>query len=491
MVHTFRGFHRVSFDGLHTVTTSAIEAISALAGRLAETAPESVTGDLAKLHQRLEEPLTVAVAGRLKAGKSTFVNALLGQRIARTDARECTRVVTWFRFGPREQVTVVDRKGRRARLALDSAGMVPDDLGMPIEEIAQVEVTLSIERLRHLQIADTPGLFSLDTGVSKKTEDVLGVDPDSHAVIAHAEAVLYVMNQTVRTTDLEVLRQFRTLSTGAGNDAAAALGVLNKIDLLDGPDPMGTGRRIAARHAEALRGEVATVIPYIGLYAEIARCGLLTESDARALEELAGLGIDERERLLSSQASFRSVPAPVTPEHRSHLWVLLRENGVRRCLETIDAGIRGSGALGRALLSDSGHHPLDAAIDDLFDSCAPALKATAGLQALTNLAWATPGEWGERARNEIEEVRALPALHLLDEYAVLARCRRGELELPEALTAELAELVRTPLQRRSDEGNGVQRWRAYANSGLRPAVEHAARVVVRSYELMALPAVPT
>ena len=46
---------------------------------------------------RLDEPLRVAIAGKVKAGKSTLLNALVGEQVAPTDAGECTRVVTWYR----------------------------------------------------------------------------------------------------------------------------------------------------------------------------------------------------------------------------------------------------------------------------------------------------------------------------------------------------------------------------------------------------------
>ena len=48
---------------------------------------------------RLDEPLRVAIAGKVKAGKSTLLNALVGEALAPTDAGECTRIVTWYRNG--------------------------------------------------------------------------------------------------------------------------------------------------------------------------------------------------------------------------------------------------------------------------------------------------------------------------------------------------------------------------------------------------------
>ncbi|MDN5750703.1 MAG: dynamin family protein, partial [Pseudonocardia sp.] len=38
---------------------------------------------------RLDEPLRVAIAGKVKAGKSTLLNALVGEQVAPTDAGEC------------------------------------------------------------------------------------------------------------------------------------------------------------------------------------------------------------------------------------------------------------------------------------------------------------------------------------------------------------------------------------------------------------------
>ena len=46
---------------------------------------------LRAMARRLDEPLRVAIVGRVKAGKSTLLNALVGERLAATDAGEIGR----------------------------------------------------------------------------------------------------------------------------------------------------------------------------------------------------------------------------------------------------------------------------------------------------------------------------------------------------------------------------------------------------------------
>ena len=61
---------------------------------------------IAELERRLREPLRLAIAGMVKAGKSTLLNAMLGEQIAPTDAGECTRLVTWYRYSATPTITL-------------------------------------------------------------------------------------------------------------------------------------------------------------------------------------------------------------------------------------------------------------------------------------------------------------------------------------------------------------------------------------------------
>src|SRR5258708_4481238 len=81
-----------------------------------------VHNELERIGYRLNQPIRIALAGTLKAGKSTLVNALVGEDIAPTDATEATRIVTWFRHGPIPKVTANHRGGRRTNVPIARDG---------------------------------------------------------------------------------------------------------------------------------------------------------------------------------------------------------------------------------------------------------------------------------------------------------------------------------------------------------------------------------
>ena len=78
----------------------------------AATADDGARARLAEARARLHGPLRLAIAGKVKAGKSTLLNALLGEELAPTDAGECTKIVTWYAEGPAPQVMVHPLAGR-------------------------------------------------------------------------------------------------------------------------------------------------------------------------------------------------------------------------------------------------------------------------------------------------------------------------------------------------------------------------------------------
>src|SRR3954463_4018706 len=93
--------------------------------------PAPLLDSLHGLLTNIRDPLLFVVVGEVKAGKSSLINALFGQEIARADVLPATDRVCIFRYGPEEKQI---------------------DLSKNL-----VESHLPIDFLRDFNIVDTPG----------------------------------------------------------------------------------------------------------------------------------------------------------------------------------------------------------------------------------------------------------------------------------------------------------------------------------------------
>jgi ATPase subunit of ABC transporter with duplicated ATPase domains len=113
------GRRRLSFASVSPLVSEVRQLLDNVLG----DAPEAARTTVERSRHRIDEPLRVAVAGRVKAGKSTLLNALLGQPIAATDSAECTMIVTRYEHGPEARAWAVTNEDRAARR------LVADDHG--------------------------------------------------------------------------------------------------------------------------------------------------------------------------------------------------------------------------------------------------------------------------------------------------------------------------------------------------------------------------
>jgi GTP-binding protein EngB required for normal cell division len=105
----------------------------------------------------------VAVLGHFKAGKSSFLNALVGAPVLPVDVLPSTAVVTTIGHGPRERVTVHDAGGERIEVPLLRLAEFVTERGNPANEkrVAVVDVELpSLAPYDGIRFVDTPGLGS-------------------------------------------------------------------------------------------------------------------------------------------------------------------------------------------------------------------------------------------------------------------------------------------------------------------------------------------
>jgi hypothetical protein len=476
---------------------------------VARVGPEAA-GQVQHIGERLGEPLRVAIAGRLKAGKSTLVNALIGRRVAPTAVGECTRVVTRFRYGPADRVDVVRRDGSRRSLPLDDSGMIPQRLGVPAAQVAYVDVTLTSAKLRDLTVVDTPGLASTDSRVSARAEEAVGVstapfdadiDDDSASEVAAAEAVVYVFTQAVRADDLRALEAFRATSARLSSSPINAVGVFGKVDTLvaGAADPWPVAGPLAQQQAALLARTVSEVVPVVGLLAETGEAGRLTTADCAALRQLSALPGGELGLLLASVDLFRSRPAPVDVERRERLLALLDLYGIGFAIAQLAAepGL-GTGELVRRLVQASGFPRLRHTLEENFRWRSDAIKSGWALSRLERLA----GHTGDRhdretLRDAVEQLLREPAYHRLRLLEVAQRVATGAVPLPAVWEQELTRLATSDDARwilRLPEASPAElaeaalaaanRWRVYAVAGAGPAQSRVAQVAHRGFYLL-------
>jgi hypothetical protein len=490
------------------VTGPLSTTVATLCDEIVSRVGPDVAGQVRHIGDRLGEPLRVAIAGRLKAGKSTLVNALIGRRVAPTAAGECTRVVTRFRYGPADRVDVVLRDGSRHSLPLDDEGMIPQRLGVPGDRVAHVDVALTSEKLRNLTVVDTPGLASTDSRVSARAREAVGVstapfdtdiDSDSASEVAAAEAVVYVFTQAVRADDVRALEAFRAASSRLASSPINAIGVFGKVDTLVGGagDPWPVAGPLADQQGALLARTVSEVIPVVGLLAETGEAGRLTSADRDALRELSRA--PDLSVLLASVDLFRSRPSAVPPERRERLLGLLDLYGIGFAIAQLAADpALGTGELVRRLVGASGFPRLRNTLDETFRWRSDAIKAGWALARLERLAGHTADRADREAlRDAVEQVLREPAYHRLRLLEVAQRVATGAVPMPAAWEQELTRLATSDdprwILRLPDAGpdelaeaalEAANRWRVYAVAGAGPAQSRVAQVAHRGFYLL-------
>lgn len=431
--------------------------LRALSPRLAELCDETLAAAVpgpgrdmvARVRAKLAVPLTVTVAGGVSSGKSTLVNALLGQRIAAVDAGECTRVVTEFRYDVHERAEVVGRDGAVVVLPLER-GRVPEHLGRPTSEIAGVVVHLSNALLRELAVVDTPGLNTVTEVNEEHTASFLGISgiegEQTADAVSRADALVFLL-PVLRQADAEVLRGFAKLFGGSGLSAASSIAVLSKVDRLDrSADPVAAAAPIARRMAVELRGVVSEVLPVVGLLAETAHAAVFTEADARALLAVAAITdeLDRDDMLLSPEDFLRFGLLPLDAPTRRRLLSMLDLFGLRVAIAAIDQGARSAPALLRAFGERSGFDAVRAAVIDRFSGQADLFKTHAALHDLRRASYLRTDPGNARLlralRSPLERIELDGAMHRLQLLQVAHSVSVGDLLLPDHLLDDLLAL---------------------------------------------------
>ncbi len=241
------------------------EALSALSSAIAPLEPDDA--DVASLRQAeadLEELFLLVVVGEFNSGKSSFINALLGQEVLPEGVTPTTATISLLRYG----TSVTEHQ-------------VADFV---------TERTYPAEFLREISIVDTPGT----NAIIRRHEEL------TRTFVPRSDMVLFITSADRPFTESE--RSFMETIREWGKKIVL---VLNKIDLLGSEDDLNRVLHFIEENSVALLGQKPDVFPVSARLAKRARStdtfaereALLRASRMDALEHYIFSTLDEAGRI--------------------------------------------------------------------------------------------------------------------------------------------------------------------------------------------------
>lgn len=294
--------------------------------------PNELAMQMERLAAEVPQPCVVAVVGRVKAGKSTFINALLGEDLAKVGPTETTATINYFRYGtpnPDRPVRCYWRSGQ----VTDEARQFLDDLqGNDLETLRRADGINYLEyhvQNRHLEqliLVDTPGTDAVIDEHQNRTAEFLQLyhqlrsrhDSETQRIGSQADAVIYLIGEIARASEQTFLDEFKQVTQGQSR-SLNAIGVMAKIDL--NPEVIRRREELAKKIAEQLQDSLNTVIP---MSAGIQRAldGLLAHDQAALNQLICTLRCippDTLDELLSDPELYLETDCVVSPAERKHI----------------------------------------------------------------------------------------------------------------------------------------------------------------------------
>lgn len=113
---------------------------------------------------RQNQPIDVAILGQFKAGKSSFINSLIGKSILPVGVIPVTTVITRLQYGEKERATISHFDGTQPEVDIKEIENFISEAKNPANQknVEMVDVELpSLEGFAGLRLVDTPGLGSI------------------------------------------------------------------------------------------------------------------------------------------------------------------------------------------------------------------------------------------------------------------------------------------------------------------------------------------
>ena len=279
------------------IVQDALDTVEALCRRHEISALEDFLESCRTFAQ--EKTLNIAVLGRFKAGKSSFLNHLLGRPLLPIGVIPVTSVVTEIQWGPHERAEILFADGRREQAPVDRIGDFISESHNPenSKQVARVRVELpSMDRYRGIRFVDTPGLesvFEHNTDASLEWLPNVGL-----ALVAVG------VDPPLSQHDIELIRNLNRYTPNISL-------LLTKVDVMDEAEQVQV-REFVQKQLARYWNDAVPVFPYSvrpgfeHLRAELDD-SLLSQVRADAGEHRAAILLHKLDSLLTECADYLNV----------------------------------------------------------------------------------------------------------------------------------------------------------------------------------------
>lgn len=199
------------------------------------------------IRRQKDIPLTLVVCGEFKRGKSSLINALLGEDVVTTNVTTETITTNRISYGAHEN-TMILSGGKRIKLsdeelACDKLREILNELG---EKPSRLELKRPIEILKELTIIDTPGLgdsmddFADDVALALNQADaVIYVFSVSYPLSVQEQLFIRTAVKPQKYTDLFLLGNYTDLLETEDECERIRQTITSRIaDILPGEEPL-------------------------------------------------------------------------------------------------------------------------------------------------------------------------------------------------------------------------------------------------------------
>lgn len=222
-----------------------------------------------RLMETLKSPFTIAFIGQMRSGKSTLLNSIIGADLAPVGINETTATINWFRYSKESSVRFFRVYWQDGSISDHPLHEISKWIGTQdnIKQTKWIDFYSSSELLQTTSIVDTPGTRST---IQEHENATLGFLLEEQTLMhgGSADAIVYVINPSMRTGDKEILSLFGAKTRLPGASAYNSIAALQKWEHFDGQAWEKAWVR-AKKFESELEGKVSCVIPTSGLLANV------------------------------------------------------------------------------------------------------------------------------------------------------------------------------------------------------------------------------